>query len=143
MRSLFLNNKNRGFTLSELLITMAILSILAGIAVPMYLGQREKAAHAEAKANLEAIRLLEEQRFAENGSYGTNSTTYLFTETVTSLQTLLPGFRPGNAAALNFDYQVVVGGTSITFTATATGKASSIVNGATFSIDNNNNRSGF
>ncbi|GBD97258.1 MAG TPA: prepilin-type N-terminal cleavage/methylation domain-containing protein [Nitrospirae bacterium] len=143
MRSLFLNNKDRGFTLSELLITMAILSLLAGIAVPIYLGQRSKAAHSEAKANLEAIRLFEEQRFAENGSYGANSTTYLFTEAVSSLQSLLPGFRPGNAANLNFDYQLVVGGTGTTFTATATGKSSSVVDGATFSIDNNNNRSGF
>lgn len=36
-------NKYRAFTLIELLIVIAIIGILAGIAVPMLLGQREKA----------------------------------------------------------------------------------------------------
>jgi len=142
MEKLSLNKKNGGFTLQELLITMAIIAILAGIAVPIFLGQREKAAHSEAKANLEAIRLLEEQYFAENATYGPDGT-YVYNEASTSLQTLLPGFRPGNPATLKFDYTLTIWGNGAAFTATATGKTGSFVEGATFSIDQDNNRSGF
>ncbi len=142
MGRLFPNKKNGGFTLPELLITMAIIAILAGIAVPIFLGQREKAAHSEAKANLEAIRLLEEQYFAENGNYGPDGQ-YNYKKGDTSLQALLPGFTPGNPATLKFDYELAIWGNGAAFTATATGKTGSFVEGATFSIDQDNNRSGF
>ena len=49
-----------GFTLVELLIVIAIIGILGGIAIPLFLGERSKAMHTEAKANLESLRLLEE-----------------------------------------------------------------------------------
>lgn len=43
-----MKNSCRGFTLTELLIVMVIMAILAGIAIPRYLSQSEKAVAAEA-----------------------------------------------------------------------------------------------
>ena len=40
----------RGFTLIEVLVVASIIPILAGIAIPSFLGQREKAKDPEAKS---------------------------------------------------------------------------------------------
>ncbi len=131
-----------GFTLIELLLVIAILGILAGIAVPLFLGERSKAMHTEAKSNLEAIRLLEEQYFSENGNYGPDGT-YRYRVGDTSIQALLPGFQPGDVNALRFDYTLVISNNGTQFVATAVGRTGSPVDGATFSIDQDNNRMGF
>ena len=59
----------KGITLIELLIVIAIIGILAAIAVPAYIGQQRNAARTEAYSNLQNLRLLEEQYYAENGCY--------------------------------------------------------------------------
>ncbi len=157
--SCYNNNMNRrGFTLIELLIVISIIGILATVAVTAYVGVTKKAARSEAYSNLNSIRLLEEQFFAENATYaGPAANTAAITN-------LLPGFRPG--AGPSFTYAItnaigvglpvavpvpydgstaaLVPATTPCFIATATGIAGSRVcpdaaNCDVFAIDCNNN----
>jgi prepilin-type N-terminal cleavage/methylation domain-containing protein len=136
-------DKGKGFTLIELLIVIAIIGILSAIAIPAYIGVQSRAARSEAKANLQSLRLLEEQFFAENGNYTANLVD------ITAIKSVLPGFKPGNEADLRFTYNVDqnkdITGTAQTpcFRAIATGKTGTNVSGEIFRIDCNNNRFNF
>jgi len=87
--------KSRGFTLIELLITVTIIGILAAIAVTSYVGVTLKAARTEAYSNLQSLKLLEEQFFAENGAYVAGANT-------AAIQAALPGFKPGTQLSYNY-----------------------------------------
>ena len=136
-----------GFSLVELLLVIAIIGIIAGIAVPLFLGERTKAMQAEARSNLETLRLLEEQYFAENGCYYRNNAGTCTNTTITGIadiQDFLPGFRPGHPDSLNFGYEIVTAGAPAAslFTATADGISGTPVDGVTFSLNQSNIWSG-
>ena len=63
------NNNQKGFTLIELMIVVAIIGILAAIAIPNFLNYQCKAKQSEAKANLGSIALCEEAYCAEYDTY--------------------------------------------------------------------------
>lgn len=62
---------NKGFTLIELMVTVAIIGILAVIAIPSYTSYMQRGRMAAAYADIQTISLLEEKGFAENGQYKT------------------------------------------------------------------------
>ncbi len=64
--------KSKGFTITELVITMAIIGILSAIVVPMYTNHIRRARRSDAKVALENVRAMEEQFRAENGGYTLN-----------------------------------------------------------------------
>jgi prepilin-type N-terminal cleavage/methylation domain-containing protein len=148
----------RGVTLVEMLIVVAIIGILAMIAIPAYIGQQKSAARTEAYSNLQNLRLLEEQYFADRGCYYQEGATPACTnKTITyegtyadpsdsGVEDFLPGFKPGTTASLGYAYTITTdsagagGGTASCFTATATGKTGTRVSGDMFTIDCNNTR---
>jgi len=114
----------KGFTLIELMIVVAIIGILAAIAIPNFLNYQKKAKTSEARTNLGGIRTLEEAYAAEYDGYlactinpaagPPPGTTTTWTAGVSSWDSL--GFSPkGN---IRFAYTVTATATT-TFTATA------------------------
>src|SRR5262247_4286742 len=59
----------KGFTLIELMIVLAIIGILAAIAIPNFLQYQMKSRQGEAKTNLQAIRTSQISFQAERGCY--------------------------------------------------------------------------
>ena len=64
----------RGFTLIELMITVAIVAILAGIALPAYRDYVRRGSLPEAHSFLSDYRVKMEQYFQDNKSYGPDGT---------------------------------------------------------------------
>lgn len=62
----------RGFTLTELMITVVVIGILAAIAIPSYLGYVQRTRRTDAVTALQSIALYEEKYMAENGQYSDN-----------------------------------------------------------------------
>ena len=65
----YLDKKEKGFTLMELLIAVAIVAVLAGVGIPVYLGLQNRAKAAEATANLDGIGLSQEAYKLTNDTY--------------------------------------------------------------------------
>ena len=107
--------KSKGFTITELIITMAIIGILSAIIIPMYTNHIRRARRSDAKVALENVRAMEEQFRAENGSY------------TTVLAQLVSFGWPNNGGDTTYDagdYRITfVAGTASTFLATATPRA--------------------
>jgi len=61
----------KGFSLAELMITVALIGIIAAIAIPSYNNYMQRTRRAEAISNLETLALYEEKNFAEFGTYTT------------------------------------------------------------------------
>lgn len=70
-----MNKKIKGFTLLELLITIAIAGILANVAMNSYSSYAKKARRVEAKSILMEVMQREEKYYSENNTYTTNFTT--------------------------------------------------------------------
>jgi type IV pilus assembly protein PilE len=67
-------NKNKGFTLIELMIGVAIVGILASIVYPSYTDSVNRSRRAEAMTELVRVANMQEQYFADNRTYATDMT---------------------------------------------------------------------
>ncbi len=68
-----MEEKEQGFTLIELLVVVVIIGILAAIAIPTFLSQREKAWERAALSDLRNGSVKFEEYFSDKGTYPTQA----------------------------------------------------------------------
>jgi len=102
-----------GFTLIELLVVLLVLAALAAIALPSFIGQRDKAGDAQAKVQAKAAQVAAETYFTDRQTYAGLSAAVLrgieptlndatLTGIVGAASTYTVGVRSRSAAAGTF-----------------------------------------
>lgn len=116
--------KNNGFTLIELMITVAIVAILASVALPSYNEYITRSKFAEATSELAARRVRMEQFFQDNRTYLASATTVPTTNACAADTT----------TSKYFDFGCSVNDAA-NFTLQATGKSGGSMDGFAFTIN--------
>lgn len=108
-----------GFSLIEILLVLAILGIISGIAIPSFMGQRKRArVIGDARSNAQVLSMMLETRRADFGTYGTTGSSYDWKAdgSATSGPTLVPQFTPKGNSQMDFNLVVANNGLSYTLT---------------------------
>ena len=115
----------RGFTLIELMITIAIVAILAAVALPAYTDYVTRSKFTEAHSHLADLRVKMEQRFQDARTYvgGPCAPT-----------------GPGAAQVRYFTFTCPVAAAANTFTLQAAGMAGTELEGIAFTVNESNQR---
>jgi type IV pilus assembly protein PilE len=115
----------RGFTMIELMMTVAVIAILAAIALPNYTEYIQRSKIIEATNKLAEHRVRMEQYFQDNRTYASAGTTCGVAD-------------PAYAAGKDAFKVACTGASATTYTVTATGQGT--MNGFVFTIDQSNAR---
>jgi len=124
--------RSPGFTLLEVMITMAIVAILTAIAIPSYSEYLRRSRVTEAFATLSGMRVKMEQYFQDNRSYAPGPP-------ATPACGAPPSVAPVPPATVNFTYDCPALGAN-NYTVRARGNPGTIVDGFTYTIDDQNAR---
>ncbi|WP_444883716.1 type IV pilin protein [Microbulbifer sp. PSTR4-B] len=108
-------NKQIGFTLIELIIAIAIVGILAGIAWPAYQENVRTASRADAQGALMGLAQAMEKHFTENGTYEGAATG----DADTGVPNIFPSSSPLDGGAKKYNLRITAASQS-TYTLRAT-----------------------
>lgn len=112
--------RTRGFTLMEIIVTVALVAILASVALPSYAAYVKRARIPPALVALSTYMLRMEQVYQDNGNYGSTSCPAATIDTPDFTMTCQPGNKGRS------------------YVATATGTGSMV--GYVYTVDHNGNR---
>jgi type IV pilus assembly protein PilE len=132
----------RGFTLIELMITVAVISILAAVALPSYADYLRRGTLPEAFTNLADFRVKLEQYYQDNRGYGTSATV------CANVNAPSWALNTGELQATNKKYFTITcvpgavnaGGNYQAYTLTAVGVAGTRAAGHTYTLNSANDR---
>ena len=117
-----IQSEEKGFTLIELLVVILIIGILAAIAIPAFLGQRQKAQDSEAKSAVRTAASAAKSYFTDAQSYTGM--------TAANLRTIEPSLNQGTAAGANFVVTVTDADTALVRVTSSTGNSFTITDDA-------------
>lgn len=119
----------KGFSLIELMIVIAIIGTLAAIAMPNYTDYLMRGKVPDATSTLSNARVTMEQFFQDNRTYLAAGTTFPTTNTCSGTDTTTSKY---------FDFSCTAAATTSTYTLRAVGKSSML--GFTYTLNQNNTK---